>query len=67
MTRKPLVMFPNGALARCEEVPEGCVLVIEPEIVEPDLPPVIDQTQAVMEAESGNNNALSSALIGWSL
>jgi hypothetical protein len=50
-------MFPNGALARCEEVPEGCVLVIEPELVEPDLPPVIDQTQAVMEAESGNNNA----------
>jgi hypothetical protein len=57
VTRRPLVMFPNGALARCEEVPEGCVLVIEPEIVEPDLPPVIDQTQAVMEAESGNNNA----------
>ena len=55
--RLPLVMFPNGALMRCEAVPEGCVLVIEPELVEPDLPPVIDQTQAVMEAESGNNNA----------
>ena len=55
--RLPLVMFPNGALMRCEAVPEGCVLVIEPELVEPDLPPVIDQTQAVMEAESGSNNS----------
>lgn len=56
-TRRPLVMFPNGSLARCEEVPPEGILVIEPEIIEPDLPPVIDQTQAVMEAESGNNNA----------
>jgi hypothetical protein len=55
--RRPLVLFPNGALARCEEVPPEGILVIEPELVEPDLPPVIDQTQAVMEAESGNNNA----------
>ncbi len=53
--RQPLVMFPNGALARCEEVPEGCVLVIEPEEVEAELPPVIDQTQDVKEAEGGNN------------
>lgn len=53
--RQPLVMFPNGALARCEEVPEGCVLVIEPEIVEAELPPVIDQTQDVKEAEGGND------------
>lgn len=46
--RRPLVMFPNGALARCEEVPEGCVLVIEPEEpIEAELPPVIDQTGAV--------------------
>jgi hypothetical protein len=53
--RRPLVMFPNGSLARCEEVPPEGVLVIEPEIVEPDLPPVIDQTKAVKEAESGND------------
>ncbi len=52
--RQPLVMFPNGALMRCESVPEGCVLVIEPEIVESELPPVIDQTQAVKEAENAN-------------
>lgn len=51
--RQPLVMFPNGALMRCETVPEGCVMVIEPEIVEAELPPVIDQTQAVKEAENG--------------
>jgi hypothetical protein len=53
--RLPLVMFPNGALMRCEAVPEGCVLVIEPEEPqESDFPAVIDQTQAVKEAESGN-------------
>ena len=51
--RLPLVMFPNGALMRCEAVPEGCVLVIEPELFESELPPVIDQTQAVKEAENG--------------
>ena len=56
--RLPLVMFPNGALMRCEAVPEGCVLVIEPDLPEEsDFPAIIDQTQAVMEAESGNNNA----------
>jgi len=56
--RLPLVMFPNGALMRCETVPEGCVLVIEPE--EPqeiDFPAVIDQTQAVKEADRGSNNS----------
>jgi hypothetical protein len=52
--RQPLVMFPNGALMRCETVPEGCVLVIEPELFESELPPVIDQTQAVREAENAN-------------
>ncbi len=52
--RQPLVMFPNGALMRCETVPEGCVLVVEPELVEAELPPVIDQTQAVKEAENAN-------------
>ena len=53
--RLPLVMFPNGALMRCEAVPEGCVLVIEPEEPqEVDFPAVIDQTQAVQEAERGN-------------
>jgi hypothetical protein len=54
--RLPLVMFPNGALMRCEAVPEGCILVIEPELPEEtDFPAVIDQTQAVKEAGSGNN------------
>jgi hypothetical protein len=48
-------MFPNGALMRCEAVPEGCILVIEPEEPqESDFPAVIDQTQAVKEADSGN-------------
>lgn len=53
--RLPLVMFPNGALMRCEAVPEGCILVVEPEEPqEVDFPAVIDQTQAVQEAERGN-------------
>jgi len=53
--RLPLVMFPNGALMRCEVVPEDCVLVIEPEEPqESDFPAVIDQTQAVKEADSGD-------------
>lgn len=54
--RLPLVMFPNGALMRCEAVPEGCVLVIEPEEQqESDFPAVIDQTQAIQEADGGNS------------
>lgn len=54
--RLPLVMFPNGSLMRCEAVPEGCVLVIEPEEPqETDFPAIIDQTQAVQEADSGNS------------
>ncbi len=52
--RIPLVMFPDGSLVRSEVVPEGCVLVVEPVEIENDLPPVIDQTQAVKEADSGN-------------
>jgi hypothetical protein len=56
--RLPLVMFSNGALMRCETVPEGCVLVIEPEEPqETDFPAVIDQTQAVKEADRGSNNS----------
>jgi hypothetical protein len=40
---------------RCEVVPEDCVLVIEPELPkESDFPAVIDQTQAVKEADSGD-------------
>ena len=52
--RIPLVMFPDGSLVRSEVVPEGGVLVVEPVEIENDLPPVIDQTQAVKEADSGN-------------
>jgi hypothetical protein len=48
-------MFPNGALMRCEVVPEDCVLIIEPEEPkESDFPAVIDQTKAVKEADSVN-------------
>ena len=53
-TRRPLVMFPNGSLARCEEVPPDGILVIEPEEPEVEVMELIDQTQAVLEAENGN-------------
>jgi hypothetical protein len=52
--RIPLVMFPDGSLIRSEVVPEGCVLVVEPIEIESDMPPIIDQTQAVKEADSVN-------------
>ena len=52
--RIPLVMFPDGSLIRSEVVPEGCVLVVEPIEIESDMPLVIDQTQAVKEADSVN-------------
>ena len=45
--RIPLVMYPDGSLVRSEVVPEGCVLVVEPIELENDMPPVIDQTEAV--------------------
>tara|TARA_Y100000022_G_scaffold187595_1_gene185170 strand:+ start:9533 stop:9691 length:159 start_codon:yes stop_codon:yes gene_type:complete len=51
-------MFPNGTFARtADKVPEGCVLVEEPEL--PDEPEVKleDQTQAVLEAERGENDS----------
>ena len=48
-------MFSNGSLARCEEVPPDGILVIEPELPEgEDFPAVIDQTQAVKEAENAS-------------
>ena len=52
---RPLVMFSNGSLARCEEVPPEGILVIEPELPEEeDFPAVIDQTQAIKEAENAS-------------
>ncbi len=53
--RLPLVMFPNGSLMRCETVPEGCVLVIEPEPEVVEVMELVDQTQAVLEAENANS------------
>ena len=46
-------MFPNGALARSDTVPEGCVIVEESEYVVP--PAVEDQTAAVLEAENDSD------------
>jgi len=53
MKTTPLVMFPNGALARSDTVPEGCVIVEESEYVVP--PAVEDQTAAVLEAENDSD------------
>lgn len=45
----PLVMFPDGSLARSEVVPEGCILVDEPDEPEEFYAETIidDQTEAV--------------------
>ena len=58
MKRTPLYMFPNGTFARtADKVPEDCVLIEEPEL--PDEPEVKleDQTQAVLEAERGEDDS----------
>ena len=51
MKRTPLYMFPNGTFARtADKVPEGCVLVEEPELPDEVEVKIEDQTQAVLEA-----------------
>jgi hypothetical protein len=53
MKRTPLYMYPNGSFARTSgQVPEGCVLVEEPELPDEVEVKVEDQTQAVREATS---------------
>jgi hypothetical protein len=42
----PLVLFPDGSLARTADVPEGGIIVIEPPESEPPAQSVIDQTAA---------------------
>ena len=57
MKRTPLYMFPNGTFARtADKVPEGCVLVEEPELPDEVEVKIEDQTQAVLEAERGKND-----------
>ena len=53
MERMPLLMYPNGSFARSDTIPEGCIVVEEPEIIEPPL--MEDQTAAVKEAEYGRS------------
>lgn len=58
MKRTPLYMFPNGTFARtADAVPEGCVLVEEPDLPEEVEVKVDDQTQAVLEAERGEDDS----------
>ena len=48
----PLLMFPNGTIARSKTMVDGCVVVEEPEIEETtNVVNVIDQTEAVKKAE----------------
>ncbi len=49
----PLLMFPNGTIARSKTMVDGCVVVEEPELEEiTTVINVIDQTAAVKKAES---------------
>lgn len=58
MKRTPLYMFPNGTFARtADKVPDGCVLVEEPDLPEEPEVKVEDQTQAVLEAMRGQNDS----------
>ena len=58
MKRTPLYMFPNGTFARtADKVPEGCVLVEEPDLPDEVEVKIDDQTQAVLEAERGENDS----------
>ena len=57
MKRTPLYMFPNGTFARtADKVPEGCVIVEEPDLPDEVEVKIEDQTQAVLEAERGSND-----------
>tara|TARA_B100001094_G_C17620448_1_gene525600 strand:+ start:220 stop:378 length:159 start_codon:yes stop_codon:yes gene_type:complete len=50
-------MFPNGTFARtADKVPEGCVLVEEPDLPEEVEVKIDDQTKAVTEAKSGEDD-----------
>tara|TARA_R100001440_G_scaffold65432_3_gene86279 strand:+ start:990 stop:1163 length:174 start_codon:yes stop_codon:yes gene_type:complete len=48
----PLLMFPNGTIARSKTMVDGCVVIEEPELEEAtNIVNVIDQTEAVKKAE----------------
>jgi hypothetical protein len=50
-------MFPNGTFARtADKVPEGCVLVEEPDLPEEVEVKIDDQSKAVREAISGQDD-----------
>jgi len=58
MKRTPLYMFPNGTFARtADKVPEDCILVEEPDLPDEVEVKIVDQTQAVLEAERGENDS----------
>lgn len=48
--KMPLIMYPNGWFARSETVPEGGIIVEEPDIIEDETPKLIDQTKAVLDS-----------------
>lgn len=48
--RMPLIMYPNGWFARSETVPEGGIIVEEPDTIEDETPKLIDQTKAVLDS-----------------
>jgi hypothetical protein len=44
-----LLLYPNGALARSDNVPEGCIIVQEPPVRKVE-DYIVDQTEAVLAA-----------------
>ena len=50
-----LILYPNGALARSDNAPEGCIIVQEPpEYRVEDY--IVDQTEAVLAAMNQDRN-----------
>lgn len=56
MKRTPLVMMPDGSFIRSADVPEGGIIVTEPELPEEPEYKVFDQTAAVLEAQRGSDS-----------
>jgi len=54
MNKTPLLMMPDGSFIRSADIPEGAIVVEEPELPEEPEFKVFDQTAAVLEAQRGN-------------
>jgi hypothetical protein len=52
MQNVPLIMFPDGSLVRTPEIPDGGIIVVEPDEYQPPIDFVVDQTRAAIDSAS---------------